>query len=367
MLSAFLTLLAIELKMYIREPTAIFWTFLFPILLLLLMMVLYGHPMGAQNRLLVFFHNSDDTASGLSFERELSKRLNASGVDLRMRNERPAQTGSFLHPYSVEISVPAGFNSRILSDFIPDVKIVVAGRKDKRVLSIIDEVRALVEGSDYRFSVNVEYKEKGNTVSPQAYLVCGLIGMTIVATSFFGMAVVLVQMRSSGAFKMYQVMPIPRILYLASFILSRLIVIWLFSYAFILLADQVYALNVVYDLESALGFTALVIASSVTFLSIGVALASRTANVSAANGMVNLVYFPLIFLSGIFYPVTIPIDWIQSVMETLPLKGVIDGFYQVIFSYNSSELHWQTFASLFGWLSLTLLISAMIFRWHKEA
>jgi ABC-2 type transport system permease protein len=80
--------------------------------------------------------------------------------------------------------------------------------------------------------------------------------------------------------------------------------------------------------------------------------------------VIQLIQFPMLFLSGIFFPVEILPDFMKPVVNALPLSYLGDGLRQVmveaspVFSLNTD------FLVLGGWLLLSLVVSVRFFRWE---
>src|SRR4029453_17071916 len=75
------------------------------------------------------------------------------------------------------------------------------------------------------------------------------------------------------------------------------------------------------------GFVAL---GALTFTSIGYVIASFARTEEAANGMTSIVQFPLMFLSGIFFPLEIMPEWLRGVATFMPLTYLGDALRQTM-------------------------------------
>ena len=139
-----------------------------------------------------------------------------------------------------------------------------------------------------------------------------------------------------------------------------------FSFLFISIADLMYTLSFDYSVVNFLNFVALVAIGAITFLSIGILLASRTSSASTSMGITNMIYFPLLFLSGLFFPMTSTQEWIKVLSDYLPLKGYVDMFRAIIFTESSFTDFPQTLILMLGWCVITLAISHKVFIWNNK-
>jgi ABC-2 type transport system permease protein len=79
-----------------------------------------------------------------------------------------------------------------------------------------------------------------------------------------------------------------------------------------------------------------------------------------------MIYFPLLFLSGLFFPMTSTQEWIKVLSDYLPLKGYVDMFRAIIFTESSFTDFPQTLILMLGWCVITLAISQKVFIWNNK-
>jgi ABC-2 type transport system permease protein len=108
----------------------------------------------------------------------------------------------------------------------------------------------------------------------------------------------------------------------------------------------------------------IVFLGAVTFVSIGYVIASFARTEEAANGMTSIVQFPLMFLSGIFFPLEILPSWLRSVATVMPLTYLGDALRQVMVGGTPFVPLGVDVAVLAGWLVVCLGISTRFFRWQ---
>jgi len=198
------------------------------------------------------------------------------------------------------------------------------------------------------------------------YMAIGLICMTILSTSFFSFSIVLVHLRATNALKMYQVMPVGVALYASAFITSRIFIMVIFSIFFIFVTDLLYSLEIEYTLSNLLSFVFLVTIGAMTFICIGILIASRVTSTSAANGIINIIYLPLVFLSGLFFPISSNLEWLNTIASLLPLKEYAVMFREIMFNNNSLVNFSNTLLIMFLWGSISFIIAQKVFVWNTN-
>jgi ABC-2 type transport system permease protein len=100
----------------------------------------------------------------------------------------------------------------------------------------------------------------------------------------------------------------------------------------------------------AAGFVAL---GAVSFLALGYVLASFTRTEEAANGITQVVQFPMMFLSGVFFPIDAMPQFLQSIARLIPLTYLADALRQVMVGGTAFAPLWVCAAVLLGWSMLT--------------
>ncbi|MFC4158919.1 ABC transporter permease [Chitinimonas lacunae] len=199
-----------------------------------------------------------------------------------------------------------------------------------------------------------------------SYLVAGMVGMTIIATCLFGFAVVLVDLRAREVFKMFHLFPLGRVDYLLAFVLSRVIILTGFSVFYLLVAHAIYGLDLRADWGQWLAIVSLLLMGSITFLAFGLALSSRLSSVTAATGLTNLLYFPLIFLSDLFYPQQGLPSWVAQAINLFPLTDFVNALRGAI----APTVEWSRIGELMPklliWTTVSLLLTVYGFRWHNK-
>ena len=109
---------------------------------------------------------------------------------------------------------------------------------------------------------------------------------------------------------------------------------------------------------------AIVILGALSFISIGYVVAAFVRTEEAANGIVQVIQFPMMFLSGVFFPIEIMPSVLRPVSAILPLTYLGDALRQVMVSGSAFAPLPVDLAILGGWFVVCLGISARFFRWE---
>lgn len=153
------------------------------------------------------------------------------------------------------------------------------------------------------------------------YLVTGMLGYGVVATAFFGLAIVLVIRRETGILKRLQSTPLPAHTYLLAILTAFLL-------AFALEGATLYALAAVsYDVgapDSLGSFVAAMALGGLAFAGIGIGLTGLIRREEGASAVLNAIYLPMLFISGSFFSKATFPGFVQAIADVLPLTYFIE-------------------------------------------
>jgi ABC-2 type transport system permease protein len=93
-------------------------------------------------------------------------------------------------------------------------------------------------------------------------------------------------------------------------------------------------------------------------------IASFATTEDSAQGMTSVIQFPLMFLSGTFFPIDAMPDYLKTVARAMPLTYLGDALRQVMVHGTPFSPLWVCFAVLAGFLVLCFGIAARFFRWQ---
>jgi ABC-2 type transport system permease protein len=107
-----------------------------------------------------------------------------------------------------------------------------------------------------------------------------------------------------------------------------------------------------------------IVLGAVAFLALGYVVASFASTEDAANGMTSVIQFPMMFLSGTFFPINQMPDVLQGVARVIPLTYLSDALRQVMVGGAAFAPLWLCFVVLLAWLVVCFGIAARKFRWQ---
>lgn len=332
-------LTAARIRLFFREPEAIFWIFVFPILLAFGLGIAFRNQPSEIPKIGVV---GTKLAKALAADKTLSvATMDRAAGDLALKTGRIQL---------LVVSTPNGIVYRY-DDTNPDARTarMIADRAVQRSGGRVDPVK----------TVNSLVREPGSRYID--FVVPGLLGMNLMGSAIWGVGLAIVDFRQKKLLKRLVASPMRRWQYLASFVLSRLLMLPFEVVAFLAFAVLVFGV----PLRGSLWQLAILcIIASLCFNSLGLLTACRAKTIEAASGLMNLVMLPMWILSGIFFSADRFPDTVQPFIRALPLTAVIDALRaNMLQGSEFADLHWQL-AVMAAWFVLPFFIALRLFRWR---
>ncbi len=193
-----------------------------------------------------------------------------------------------------------------------------------------------------------------------SYFVPSMLGLSVMQVGIFA-AIPLVADREKLILKRLAATPLRRWQLVGSNVLMRLLIA--FTQAVIIVAVGALVFDV--KISGSIALTAVfVVLGSLAFLSLGYVVASFAKTEDSANGMTSVIQFPMMFLSGTFFPIDQMPDVLQTVARAIPLTYLSDALRQVMVGGAPFAPLWLCAAVLLVWLAVGYAIASMKFRWQ---
>lgn len=200
------------------------------------------------------------------------------------------------------------------------------------------------------------------TVRYYDFLLPGLVAMGVMNASIFGMAIEIARFREQRILKRILATPLRPAKFIGAQVASRLVLAMV--QAVIILAVGVFAFNAnVYG--NVVWILILAAFANLIFLNLGFAIAGRAQNPDAAQGVANAVAVPMMFLSGVFFPVDTLPKILQQIVEYLPLTPLIEALRKVANDGGSIVDTGPQLLQIAVWIGLTFLLASRTFRFGE--
>ena len=202
----------------------------------------------------------------------------------------------------------------------------------------------------------------GDTAKLQI-IIPGIAGLSIMATTFNALAMNITFLREQGVLKRVRGTPLPTVSYLTGVLGNAA------TNAAIQLVIVVLASKLVFGLPWPADLLTLVvfgIASVVCMASLGVAFSHLIPNFDAAPAYTNIVFLPVIFISGVFYDVKNVPTFLHDIANALPLVHIINGLKAGLVTGQPVSDHWDDLGAIALWAAVGIVFAVRGFAWESK-
>ena len=193
-----------------------------------------------------------------------------------------------------------------------------------------------------------------------SYFVPSMLGLSVMQVGIFA-AIPLVADREKGILKRLAATPLRRWQLVGSNVMMRLLIALAQTIIIVAVGTLAFGVEIVGSMVVTFAF---VVLGAVTFLALGYVIASFATTEDSANGMTSMIQFPMMFLSGAFFPIDQMPQFLQAVARIIPLTYLADALRQVMVGGAPFAPLWVCVAVLVGWLVVCFGIASRKFRWQ---
>jgi ABC-2 type transport system permease protein len=356
----------INTKRFFRDKLALFFGIGFPLIFLFV----FGGLNSGNND--VSFNVALINESQTSFAKDFAKQAEDSKV-LKVNKEvttlDEAKDKMSRSELDAAIVLPKDFGSMKQGEQFPSgqAKVVYTQNNQQSGAALSSILDAQFKGINAKFVKN----ETPFTVAPEQlnerslsafdYTFAGLLGFAIIGMGIFGPVNVFPELKKMGILRRLSTTPLKVWQYFLSTMIGQA-VIGLISLAIMFaVAILVFKLKIVGNYFELAAFIVLGITM---ILGIGLALGGWAKNERQVAPLANIVVFPMMFLSGTFFPRYIMPEWLQNISAFLPLTPVIDGI-RLIATEGKHLIDILPQVGLVGlWMIIIYAIAFKVFRWE---
>lgn len=185
----------------------------------------------------------------------------------------------------------------------------------------------------------------------------------IIGNGLFGAGIRAVQEREENILRRYKVTPITPVPLLAASMITGVIVYLPTIIVVLTLANRLYGMKMPPNVGSLIVFVCIGV---LAFRAVGAIIAAVVNTSQEAQILIQLIYMPMLFLSGATIPVTIFPNWLQIVSQFIPATYLTSGISGILQHGETLAQNWKSTLALLLAAGVGLFIATKIFRWEKE-
>lgn len=351
-------------KSFVRDRASLFWTLAFPVLFVVLFGAIFS---GGETRFTLAWVDQDRSPASAQLRAgfdqvPLLELVDAEHAAAQEDMRRGDVDAVLLVPAGLAEAIaqaPAGGGPFSLQLFTDPSRQTTSQTLEQVVGQLVAGANQVLSGTPPVLAVEARSLQTQN-LSAAAFFVPSILAMALMQLGVFA-AIPLVAQREKLILKRLSATPLSRATLVGSNVLMRLVVALVQTVLIVGVGMLLFGVAIVGNLVVVGG---IIVLGAMTFLAIGYVLASFARTEEAANSLTSVIQFPLMFLSGIFFPIEFMPDFLQPVAAVMPLTYLGDALRQTMVgggAYVPLELGVIILA---GWLVASLAISARFFRWQ---
>jgi ABC-2 type transport system permease protein len=333
------------LRGFVRDRTALFFTFFFPLMFLLIFGLLFR--------------------SGGAGTTEIG--VVGSGQVVRSLPERVFEVRRFPTMGEALAEVRSGDLPAVVRQAGDRVELRFAASDQVRsatirgvVASVVDRANLTAAGGEQRFELAAGQVEDED-LEPIQFLTPGILSWGVATSAAFGAALTLVAWRRKQILRRVRLSPAPVWTVVGARVGVSLLVAFVQAALFVGVAlTPAFGLQLSGQWWLAVPLLAL---GTLSFLSIGLLVGAVSRTEEAASAMANFVVLPMAFLSGTFFPIGQAPGWLQTLSKVFPLRHLNDGMLDVLVRGQGAGALVQPALVLAGFTVVVTALATRLFRW----
>ncbi len=347
---------------YLRNVAGLFFGLIFPVILILIFGAIFSS--GFSGTITLYVQNQDNGQVSTSF----LQTLNSTGTVSLAMVDNSENFSQYLSAHSASdgLIIPANFSANYLAG--TPVNVTIYGNPSQSSGGIVSgTVTGVINGFNLGY-----YQGKPiigimqTTANSQAtkyidFLVPGLIGFSILVSPMFSLVNISSEYKRIKLFKQLSLTPLTKIEWLASKVLFYI----LLSVTSFLLMVTVGVIVFGAHVALSLWLIPFLVLGPMFFASLGMLVGTISKSTETASVVGNIITFPMMFLSGTFFPISLMPTYLQYLAHVLPLFYIIDGLNGVMIYGNYA----QATIDLIVVAIITIVVfvaAARLFKWRED-
>ena len=373
-MSRVITIITAHFKSWYRSRSNIFWTIAFPLLLIVLFGAIFGNgstkfDLYVQNRDLaaatptMLSANYVSTLNGTgAFTLHMVPAEQQQALDFVQNDARIHNRGQRL------LVVPVGFADNLTRTKTASIRLYM-DQSDQASASLA----GIVTAATTSYAAHLYGASTPNTVSVQQqsiitrnvryidFFIPGVIGMTLLTSGVFGAVNVNGRYRELKIIKKLATTPLTKIEWILGMVGYQIIIATISIVVILFFGWAIFGVTVAIDIYT----VGLVVAAGLLFPGIGMVLANFVKEAEGADAAANAITFPMMFLSGTFWPrETLP-DILKVIANFMPLTYINDGLRDSMIYLQPGQAITNTIIAL-GLAGFFIVLGSLLMNWKEE-
>ena len=349
---------------FTRDRAALFWTFAFPLLFVLIFGLVFSRDSATQYEIGLINEDESPQASVLVDTLEaidvfdLSRGSLADEISSLEDGDRRAV-----------IAIPSGFGASIDAGTPASVDIHYDETRQSSQQVVVPVILQAFEVADRALTrsqpvVRPAFQTlRSERLSTIDFIVPGIVAFSVMNAGVFG-AVNIVSLRERRVLRRLQATPVSRLTLVSADLILRMVLVLAQSAILIGVARLVFDIRLDTDAGSLAALAGVVVLGGLAFLAIGFFLGSFTKTEQGFFPVAQVVTFPMMFISGVFFPLEFMPDWLRPVINVLPLTHLAEATRQLMIGGATTIPMGVAVAAMAAYLVVFVALAVRLFRWE---
>lgn len=203
----------------------------------------------------------------------------------------------------------------------------------------------------------------GSPVRYVDWVLPGVLGMNMMFSCLFGVGYVVVRYRKNGFLKRLRATPLRAIEFVMAQVASRLVLIM--AITIFIYSGISYFLDIRMD-GSHLTLLLVAVVGAISLISLGLMVAARVTSEELAGGLLNMVTWPMMLLSGVWFSLDSAAEWVRTLANIFPLTHVLAAARAVMIDGESLAHIAPELILLLVMSAIFMSLAAAMFRWRAD-
>jgi len=361
--------LVVKLKSFYREMTTMFFTFAFPIILILVFGTIFMSQDNVEYHLCVQDLDQTNSSAQSIKALELNGKFKITKVDPGVNAAQYVRDNRV----NLVLVIPKGYERSLMqrtifNDFNTSVTITyIYDPSSSSVETKMEILNSVLAGINQKMSGRPPFiRSVKRSILTKTYrfiefFVPGIIAMSVMTLSLFGTVDSDTELRQKGIIRKLSTTPITRTDWILSNILYQFILAVISTLAMLLVSYAVFDVSLHIDAW----LPAFILLDVFAFVGIGMILTRFVKDAQSAAAATNAISFPMMFLSGSFFPIELMPGFLQKFAKALPLFYVNEGLRAaMVFEDNMAALRDAAIIGVFA--AVVFILGIMATKWEER-
>jgi ABC-2 type transport system permease protein len=357
-MASFVALTRAYVRSFLREPSAVVFSFAVPILFIVVFGLLFSDQRNARYGLSVVLDAPGPNAEQLAARLAAIRIFSVHRGDLASELKK-LKAGDRAALVEIPASIEGASGAAALQLYVDPTNTSTAQVVVPVLQQTINAFDRDLSGVPARLSLQT----RTTTVQDLRYidyLVPSILAMSLMQLGLYS-AVTLVTQRETKLLRRLGATPLPRLTVISAQVTQRVIMALLQATLLIAIGRIFFHVNFSHSLPLLASF---ILLGTLAFVAMGFIVGSASSSSETAMPLVQFISLPMLFLSGIFFQVNSGPAFIQPITRIMPLTYLGDALRQATVQATAVNPLWVDAAVLAGWLAVSMVASVRLFRWE---